>query len=59
MMLDLNELRDEFARYLNDNTGQRHSMDGALLHACRIAYERGLLHGRQEACERAQANPEQ
>lgn len=55
-MLDLNELRDEFARYLNDNMGSRHSMDGALMHACRIAYERGLLHGRQHAGDSAQAS---
>ncbi len=44
-MLDLNNLRDEFSRYLHDNTGQRHSMDGALMHVCRVAYEQGLLDG--------------
>lgn len=46
-MLDLNNLRDEFSRYLHDNTGQRHSMDGALMHVCRVAYEQGLLDGQQ------------
>lgn len=44
-MLDLNSLRDEFSRYLVDNTGQRHSMDGALMHVCRVAYEQGLTDG--------------
>lgn len=46
-MLDLNNLRDEFSRYLVDNTGQRHSMDGALMHVCRVAYEQGLTDGQQ------------
>lgn len=44
-MLDLDNLRDEFSRYLVDNTGQRHSMDGALMHVCRVAYEQGLADG--------------
>jgi hypothetical protein len=44
-MLDLNNLRDEFSRYIHDNTGQRHSMDGALMHVCRIAYDRGIQDG--------------
>ncbi len=44
-MLDLNHLRDEFSRYLVDNAGQRHSMDGALMHVCRVAYEQGLADG--------------
>lgn len=41
-VLDLNWLRDTYAQYLHDNSGERHSMDGALMHVCRIAYEKGL-----------------
>lgn len=44
-MLDLNNLRDAFSSYLLDNAGKRHSMDGALMHVCRVAYEQGLLDG--------------
>lgn len=44
-MLDLHTLRDEFSRYLNDNAGKRHSMDGALMHVCRVAYTQGLNDG--------------
>lgn len=50
-MIDLNDLRDEFSRYLNDKQGQRHSMDGALMHVCRVAYEHGLKDGHQAAMD--------
>lgn len=47
-MLDLNTLRDQFATYLQDPKGQAQSMDGALMHVCRLAYEKGLADGRSE-----------
>lgn len=54
-MLDLNHLRDEFSRYLVDNTGQRHSMDGALMHVCRVAYEQGLADGHELAVRQSES----
>lgn len=45
-MLDLNALHDEFAKYLQQHTGDKRSMDSALIHACRLAYEQGLKDGK-------------
>lgn len=41
-MLDLNSLRDKFAQYLVGRSGERHSMDGALMYIGQIAYNQGL-----------------
>ena len=47
-MLDLNQLRAEFSRYLNENTATRWGLDAALMHVCRLAYEHGLREGQGE-----------
>lgn len=39
-MLDLNQLRKEFARYMTEEN-TRGSLDAALFHVLRIAYEAG------------------
>lgn len=44
-MLDGNDLRAEFARYLTEHTHIRWGMDAALMHVCRIAYDQGLHDG--------------
>jgi hypothetical protein len=44
-MLDGNDLRAEFARYLTDHTHTRWGLDAALMHVCRIAYDQGLHDG--------------
>lgn len=44
-MLDGNELRAEFARYLTDHTHTRWGLDAALMHVCRKAYDQGLADG--------------
>ena len=41
-MLDGNDLRAEFARYLTEHTHTRWGLDAALMHVCRIAYDAGL-----------------
>jgi len=40
-MICLDQLREEFARYLAEHTETRWGMDAALMHVCRIAYEQG------------------
>ena len=45
-MLDGNDLRAEFARYLTEHTHTRWGLDAALMHVCRIAYDQGLKDGR-------------
>lgn len=51
-MLDLETLRAEFARYLADNKETRWGMDAALMHVCRMAYEAGVINGRQEVASK-------
>ena len=41
-MLDGNDLRAEFARYLTEHTHTRWGLDAALMHVCRIAYDQGM-----------------
>lgn len=41
-MLDGNDLRAEFARYLNGHTHIWWGMDAAMMHVCRIAYDQGM-----------------
>lgn len=48
-MLDGNDLRAEFARYLTEHTHTRWGLDAALMHVCRIAYDQGLQDGRTSA----------
>lgn len=48
-MLDGNDLRAEFARYLTEHTHTRWGLDAALMHVCRIAYDQGLQDGRASA----------
>lgn len=44
-MLDLNQLRDEFAKHLTTNAYNRFSMDAALMHVCSVAYDHGYRDG--------------
>ena len=44
-MLDGNDLRAEFARYLTEHTHTRWGLDAALMHVCRIAYDQGMKDG--------------
>ena len=48
-MLDGNDLRAEFARYLTEHTHTRWGLDAALMHVCKIAYSQGLQDGRASA----------
>lgn len=41
-MLDLNQVRADFAAYLVDRAGIRHSLDAALMHVVERAYQQGL-----------------
>jgi hypothetical protein len=45
-MLDGNDLRAEFARYLTEHTHTRWGLDAALMHVCRIAYDQGMKDAR-------------
>lgn len=41
-MLDLNRVRAEFADFLADHAGTRHSLDAALMHVVERAYQQGM-----------------
>ena len=41
-MLDLNQVRADFANYLASNASKRHSLDAALMHVVQAAYQKGL-----------------
>jgi len=41
-MLDLNQVRADFAGYLAGNASKRHSLDAALMHVVEAAYQKGL-----------------
>ena len=41
-MLDLNQVRADFAAFLVDHAGVRHSLDAALMHVVEQAYQQGL-----------------
>lgn len=41
-MLDLDDIRAEFARHLAANAGQRWRLDATIAHVCEIAYRAGL-----------------
>lgn len=43
-MLELNALRKEFARYMTEENA-RGSMDAALFHVLKLAYEEGMRDG--------------
>jgi len=51
-MLDLNQLRAEFNRYLAEHTHTRRGLDAALLHVCRLAFEAGMREQKALACPR-------
>lgn len=40
-MIDGNQLREEFGRYLAEHKATRWGMDAALMHVCKIAYDAG------------------
>jgi len=44
-MLDLNQMRAEFSKYLVEHTHTRWGLDAALMHVCRLAFEAGLREG--------------
>lgn len=41
-MLDLNQVRKDFAEYLASNANKRHSLDAALMHVVENAYQKGM-----------------
>lgn len=45
MSLLLDDMREEFARFLAANPAARFRMDAALAHVVTIAYQRGLTDG--------------
>lgn len=44
-MLNLDDIRNEFARFLADNPDARWRMDAALAHVVKIAYQIGIKDG--------------
>lgn len=44
-MIDGNQLREEFGRYLAEHKATRWGMDAALMHVCKIAYDAGRADG--------------
>jgi len=51
-MLDLNQVRADFAAHLAANASTRHSLDAALMHVVERSYQRGLEDGADEAFAR-------
>lgn len=41
-MLDLNQIRADFAAHLGTHAGNRHSLDAALMHVVEAAYQQGI-----------------
>lgn len=41
-MLDLNQIRADFAAHLGTHANRRHSLDAALMHVVERAYQKGL-----------------
>jgi hypothetical protein len=50
-VIDGNELRTEFARYLSEHTHTRWGLDAALMHVCKIAYQQGVKDGKAGAVQ--------
>jgi hypothetical protein len=46
-MLDLNQIRADFAAFLACNANRRHSLDAALMHVVEQAYQQGLEDARR------------
>ena len=46
-MLDPNRVRAEFADFLADHAGTRHSLDAALMHVVERAYQQGMADAAQ------------
>ena len=46
-MLDLNQIRADFAEFLASNASKRHSLDAALMHVVEGAYQKGLYDALQ------------
>lgn len=53
MSLLLDDMREEFARFLTADPAARFRMDAALAHVVTIAYQRGLEDGKTTESERA------
>ena len=49
MSLLLDDMREEFARFLGADPAARYRMDAALAHVVTIAYRRGMLDGIEAA----------
>jgi hypothetical protein len=47
-MIDLNDIRAQFAAFLASNANRRHSLDAALMHVVEQAYQRGMEDGKEE-----------
>lgn len=50
-MIDGDELRAAYARYLNEHTHTRWGLDAALMHVCKIAYQHGVTDGQAGAAK--------
>lgn len=44
-MIDINQIRADFAAYLAEHAATRHSLDAALMHVVGAAYRKGLEDG--------------
>lgn len=44
-MIDINQIRADFARYLAEHAATRHSLDAALMHVVERAYQQGIRDG--------------
>ena len=54
-MLDLNNIRKEFADYLASNANKRHSLDAALMYVVEKAYIKGY-HDAETSCNTSNSN---
>ena len=45
--LDIDEVRAEMAKFLSANSNKRHSLDAALMHVVKLAFEEGLRIGKE------------
>lgn len=54
-MLDLNDIRAQFAAFLASNANKRNSLDAALMHVVEQAYQRGIADGIEQEKEAREA----
>lgn len=56
-MIDINEVRKQFAEYLNQNADRRRSLDSALMHVVELAYLQGMADAKGSQSEQADKEP--